>query len=86
MTLHRSRFATTLVTDVTHVTTWPGIAYVAFVIGVFSRRIAGWNVTAALQLDIPPLQTLDMAVSIASAAFEGLVHHADHRSNFLAVV
>nr|WP_102922492.1 DDE-type integrase/transposase/recombinase [Streptomyces noursei] len=31
------------VADFTHVKTWAGIAYVAFVVDTFSRRIVGWS-------------------------------------------
>ena len=36
------------VTDFTYVATWRGFVYVAFVIDVFARRIAGWRVSASL--------------------------------------
>ncbi|WTA16324.1 IS3 family transposase [Nocardioides sp. NBC_00850] len=77
------------VADVTYVATWSGFAYVAFVTDVYSRRIVGWNVAATLKADILPLRALDMAAW--DAARDGrdltqLVHHADHGSNYLAVV
>ena len=36
------------VADFTYVATWDGMAYVAFVIDVFSRRIVGWRASATL--------------------------------------
>jgi transposase InsO family protein len=36
------------VADITYVGTWAGMAYVAFVIDVFSRMIVGWNVAGTL--------------------------------------
>ena len=33
------------VSDFTHVTTWAGFIYVAFVIDAFARRIVGWRVS-----------------------------------------
>lgn len=74
------------VADVTYVATWSGFAYVAFVTDVYSRRIVGWNVAATLKADILPLQALNMAAWAAGGKFDGLVHHADHGSNYLAVV
>jgi len=74
------------VADVTYVATWSGFAYVAFVTDVYSRRIVGWNVTATLKADILPLQALDMAAWHAGGRLDGLVHHADHGSNYLAMV
>lgn len=74
------------VADVTYVATWSGFAYVAFVTDVFSRRIVGWNVASTLRADILPLRALDMAAWAAGGNLEGLVHHADHGSNYLSVV
>ena len=74
------------VADVTYVATWSGFAYVAFVTDVFSRRIVGWRVASILKADVLPLQALDMAAWDAGGDLAGLVHHADHGSNYLAVV
>jgi len=74
------------VADVTYVATWSGFAYVAFVTDVFSRRIVGWRVASTLKTDVLPLQALDMAAWDAGGDLAGLVHHADHGSNYLAVV
>lgn len=74
------------VADVTYVATWAGFAYVAFVTDVYSRRIVGWNVASTLKADILPLQALDMAAWNAGGRLDGLVHHADHGSNYLALV
>ena len=74
------------VADVTYAATWSGIVSVAFVTDVFSRRIVGWNVASTLTADILPLQALDMAAGAADGNLDGLVHHADHGSNDLAVV
>ena len=70
----------------TYVATWSGFAYVAFVTDVFSRRIVGWNVALTLKADILPLQALNMAAWATDGNLDGLVHHADHGSNYLAVV
>jgi len=74
------------VADITYVATWSGFAYVAFVTDVFSRRIVGWRVASTLKADVLPLQALDMAAWDAGGNLTGLVHHADHGSNYLAVV
>ncbi|KAA1376239.1 IS3 family transposase [Aeromicrobium fastidiosum] len=74
------------VADITYVATWSGFAYVAFVTDVYSRRIVGWNVAATLRADILPLQALNMAAWAADGDLDRLVHHADHGSNYLAVV
>jgi transposase InsO family protein len=78
------------VADITYVATWSGFAYVAFVTDVYSRRIVGWNVAATLKADLGPLPALDMAAWDAgregASDLTGLVHHADHGSNYLSVV
>ncbi|MTH70295.1 hypothetical protein GJ743_18185, partial [Agromyces bracchium] len=38
------------------------------------------------QADILPLQALNTAAWTAGGKLDGLVHHADHGSNYLAVV
>ncbi|WP_262853063.1 integrase core domain-containing protein [Mumia quercus] len=57
---------------------------------VYSHRIVGWNVAATLKADVLPLQALDMAAWDArregAADLTGLVHHADHGSNYLSIV
>src|SRR5690606_23328530 len=70
------------VADITYVRTWSGFAYVAFVTDVFSRRIVGFNVASTLKADILPLQALDMAAWNAGD-LTGLIHHADHGSNYM---
>jgi putative transposase len=73
------------VADITYVRTWQGFAYVAFITDAYSRRIAGWNVASTLRADILPLQALDMAAWHAGGDLAGLVHHADHGSNYLSL-
>lgn len=41
---------------------------------------------ATLRSDILPLRALEMAAWAATARLDGLIHHADHGSNYLAVV
>ena len=74
------------VCDVTYVATWSGFAYVAFVTDVYSRRIVGWNVASTLRSGILPMQALDMAGWNVGGRLDGLIHHADHGSNYTAMV
>ncbi|WP_416182937.1 IS3 family transposase [Microbacterium invictum] len=74
------------VCDVTYVATWSGFAYVAFVTDVYSRRIVGWNVAATLRSEILPMQALDMAAWNVGGRLDGLIHHADHGSNYTAMI
>lgn len=71
------------VADITYVATWTRLAYVAFVIDVFSHIIVGRNVAATLRAEV---QALNMAAFNATASLDELVHHADHGSNYLSVV
>jgi transposase InsO family protein len=48
--------------------------YAAFVIDVFSRMIAGWQLATHLRTDLA-LDALEMALWRRGAAVEGLVHH-----------
>ena len=70
----------------TYVRTWQGFAYVAFVTDAHSRRITEWNVASTLRADILPLKALDMAAWDAGGHLTGLVHHADHGSNYLSLI
>ncbi len=40
------------VTDLTHVATWQGVAYVCFIVDAFSRMIAGWRVAGHMRTDM----------------------------------
>lgn len=53
---------------------------------MLSRRIVGWNVASTLKADILPLRALNMAAWAADGNLDGIAHHADHGSNYLAVV
>jgi putative transposase len=73
------------VTDLTYAPTRAGFAYTAFVTDAFSRRIVGWQVAASLQVDLA-LDALELALwARRDDALEGLVHHSDRGSQFLAV-
>lgn len=72
------------VSDITYVPTWSGIAYVAFVTDVYSRRIVGWSVAASLTTEASPLPALDMAAWLAGD-IAGLVHHSDRGSNYVSL-
>ncbi len=73
------------VADLTYVSTWRGVAYVAFVTDVFSRSIVGWKVSTTLRADLA-LDALEMAIwARGSVDLEGLVHHSDRGVQYLAI-
>ncbi|MBP2056011.1 putative transposase [Streptomyces griseochromogenes] len=73
------------VTDFTHVATWSGIVYIAFVVDVFSRAIVGWSAATSKRAKIV-LDALDMALwrrdRAGTPASPGLIHHSDAGSQY----
>ncbi|MDH6122688.1 transposase InsO family protein [Kitasatospora sp. GAS204A] len=49
------------VADLTHIATWAGVVYVAFVVDTFSRRILGWSATTSKEAQLV-LNALDMGL------------------------
>jgi putative transposase len=73
------------VTDLTYVPTRSGMAYVCFIVDVFSRRIVGWRVAANMKTEMV-LDALEMArVSRGGHRLIGLVTHSDAGSQFTSV-
>src|SRR5205807_7407108 len=65
------------VSDLTYISTWSGLVYVAFVIDVFSRFIVGWRVSNSLHAELA-LDALEMAIWRRQRQdLTGLVHHSD---------
>lgn len=71
------------VADITHVSTWRGFAYVAFVTDVFSRNIVGWRVDSSLRSDLT-LDALEQALAARSPT-KGLIHHSDRGVQYLSI-
>jgi putative transposase len=72
------------VADLTYVPTWSGFVYVAFVIDAFSRFIVGWQASRSLRTDVA-LDALEMAIWRRHGGLDGLVHHSDRGSQYLAI-
>ena len=76
------------VVDFTHVPTWSGFCYTAFVMDLFSRRIVGWATSARMDTDFV-LGALEQAIWTRKhrdgGDLEGLVHHSDHGSQYLSI-
>lgn len=74
------------VADITYVRTTAGFCYTAFVIDVFSRRIAGWATRSSLRTEDLPLEALEHALTAArDHALTGLVHHSDRGSQYVSI-
>jgi putative transposase len=72
------------VADLTYVASWSGFVYVALVIDAFSRFIVGWQASRSLRTDLA-LDALEMAIWARRGGLEGLVHHSDRGSQYLAI-
>ncbi|OKJ21786.1 transposase [Streptomyces sp. CB00316] len=76
----------TWVADFTHVATWAGVVYVAFVVDTFSRRIVGWSAATTKETQLV-LDALEMALwqrdRDQHPYIRGeLIHHSDAGSQY----
>lgn len=76
------------VADFTYVPTWSGMAYVAFVIDAFARRIVGWRAATTMRTALV-LDALEMAIWARGRSgvsdLSGLVHHNDAGSQYTSI-
>jgi len=76
------------VADFTYCPTWSGMAYVAFVFDVFSRRILGWRVATSMRTELV-LDCLEQAIWTRQQegvpTLSGLVHHTDAGSQYTSI-
>ncbi len=73
------------VSDFTYVSTWQGWVYVAFVVDVFSRRIAGWRQSSSMHTDFV-LDALEQALYDRKPSDAGTqTHHSDRGSQYLSI-
>jgi putative transposase len=73
------------VSDFTYVATWAGFVYVAFVIDVYARYIAGWRVSKTAHASFV-LDALEQAIHDRRPAHRGgLIHHSDRGSQYLSI-
>jgi transposase InsO family protein len=73
------------VSDFTYVSTWQGMAYVAFVIDVFARRIVGWRVSTSMTTGFV-LDALNQAICQRTPSdADALIHHSDRGSQYLSI-
>ncbi len=72
------------VSDFTHVATWQGFVYVAFVIDVYARRIVGWRASRTANAGFV-LDALEQAIHQRMPAQDQLIHHSDRGSQYLSL-
>ena len=72
------------VSDFTYVSTWQGWLYVAFIIDVYARRIAGWRVSRSMQTDFV-LDALEQALYDRQPDRDSLIHHSDRGSQYVSI-
>jgi putative transposase len=75
------------VADITYCRTFTGWVYAAFVTDVYSRRVAGWQLSKSLRTDLA-LDALEMGIWTRRRAgrdVSGLIHHSDKGSQYVAV-
>jgi len=71
--------------DFTHVATWAGFVYVAFVIDAFARRIVGWRASRSMQAQFV-LDALEQALHDRRPPQDaGLIHHSDRGSQYVSI-
>ena len=70
--------------DFTHVSTWQGWLYVAFVIGVYARRIVGWRVSKTMHTEFV-LDALEQVLYAWQPERDRLVHHSDRGSQRVSI-
>lgn len=68
--------------DITHLRSWEGPSFLAFVIDACSRMIVGWQLAAHMRTDLV-LDALGMALGTREAGVDvELVHHSDRGSQY----
>lgn len=72
------------VSDFTYVSSWQGMVYVACVIDVFARKIAGLRVSTSMTTGFV-LDALNQAIFQRVPSDAGLVHHSDRGSQYLSI-
>jgi putative transposase len=74
------------VADFTHIATWAGAVYVAFVVDTFSRRVVGWSAPTTKETQ-PALDSLEMGIWQRDRDGRPhtpgeLIHHSDAGSQY----
>lgn len=72
------------VMDFTYVPTWAGMAYVAFIIDVYSRMIVGWHLATNMRTELV-MTALEHAVWRRDTLLDELITHSDAGSQYTAI-
>ena len=72
------------VTELTYVPTWGGVAYVCFIVDVYSRMIVGWRVASHMRTEMV-LDAIEMARWSRGTRLDGLTCHSDAGSQFTSI-
>lgn len=75
------------VSDFTHVSTWSGWCYTAFVIDAYARHILGWSVATTMtsQLVVEAVEQAIWTRYREGKDLAGLIAHHDHGTQYLSV-
>lgn len=74
------------VADITYVRTLSGFAYTAFVVDVFSRKIAGVATRSTIRTDALPMEALEHALTTAGRIHGNqLIHQSDRSSQYVSL-
>ena len=76
------------VADLTYVSTWSGVAYVAFVVDAYARRILGWRVASTMATSMV-LDAIEQAIWTRQQEgvldLKDVVHHTDRGSQYTSI-
>ncbi len=76
------------VADLTYVSTWSGVAYVAFVVDAYARRILGWRVASTMATSMV-LDAIEQAIWTRQQEgvldLKEVVHHTDRGSQYTSI-
>jgi len=71
--------------DITHLRSWEGPSFLAFVVDAFSRMVVGWQLASHMRTDLV-LDALRMALGTRAAGADvALVHHSDRGSQYTSI-
>ncbi len=70
------------VADITYLSTWSGLLFLAVVVDAWSRRVVGWAMATHLRTELV-LEALEMAIRQRHPA--GVIHHSDQGSQYTSI-